>query len=404
MNLLHRPGGPRRQRRVVAVVAVILAAATACAGEDGDSAPVSATAEPSPPTETVAGVESTAADTSAPATSEPIDEVDTTAAATTSAPATTLAPTTAVPTTLAPTTTAVPEIARMPLTGQPLGFAEMPRDRPAMVVKIDNVGAGRPQTGLNQADIVFEEIVEGRMTRFAAVFHSQGSNPVGPIRSGRTQDVDLLSGLNQPLFVWSGGNAGVVRVIAESGFISLNHTGRPPASGFFRTNRERPHNLFNNTDPLWAQVTMALGRPTPLFQYLDPGVPVPSDLRSFLQVQMGTNSVRWEWDPGSQSYLRAQGGRPHELTDGRANANNVVVMVTAYRPSSVDARSPEAITVGSGIAFVLTGGSYQVGVWERPDRTSPINLRTPEGAPIELLPGRTWVELADAADHNTQTG
>ena len=72
-----------------------------------------------------------------------------------------------------------------------------------MVVKIDNVDA-EPQSGLNQGDIVYEEIVEGRATRFAAVFNSKESNPVGPIRSGRTQDINLLGNLNDPVFVWSG--------------------------------------------------------------------------------------------------------------------------------------------------------------------------------------------------------
>ena len=100
------------------------------------------------------------------------------------------------------TTTTIP-VVRSPLTG-----AQAPDEtlinRPAMVVKIDNHPKARPQWGLNQADIVFEENVE-QLTRFAAVFQSQGSDPVGPIRSGRLQDIDLLASLNSPLFVWIGG-------------------------------------------------------------------------------------------------------------------------------------------------------------------------------------------------------
>lgn len=356
------------------------------------------------------GGDEAAPSTTAPATT---DAVETTDAPTTEA-ATTLPPTTVAPTTVAPTTTttttvaattttAVPVVPRMPLTGQPLAYGQTPPDRPAMVVKIDNVGRARPQTGLNQADVVFEEIVEGRATRFAAVFHSQGANPVGPIRSGRTQDIDLLSGLNQPLFVWSGGNQGVVQAIEDSDFISLNATGRPAAGGFFRNDRPQPHDLYSNTDPLWQQVTLAMGRPTTIFDYVEPGASVQGELRSTVDVQMGGNPVRWEWDPGTSSYLRSQGGQAHELTDGRASANNVVVMVTGYRPSSVDARSPEAITVGSGFAFVFSDGHYQVGVWERGDRAAPITLTTPDGDPIELAPGRTWVELADALDHDTRS-
>lgn len=113
-------------------------------------------------------------------------------------PAAAPAPTPA--TTTSTTTTTL--VAREPLTGV---VTEL---RPALVVKVDNVDAA-PQSGLNQADVVFEEIVEGRATRFAAVFNSAEANPVGPIRSGRTQDVDLLMSLNDPALAYSGANDGV---------------------------------------------------------------------------------------------------------------------------------------------------------------------------------------------------
>ena len=77
--------------------------------------------------------------------------------------------------------------------------------RPAIACKIDNPPQARPQTGLNKADMVYEENVEA-LTRFAAVFQSQGSDPVGPLRSGRTQDIDMLGSLNKPMFCWSGGS------------------------------------------------------------------------------------------------------------------------------------------------------------------------------------------------------
>ena len=99
------------------------------------------------------------------------------------------------------TTTTIPVVVN-PLTGAPAADESI-LNRPALVVKIDNHPRARPQWGLNQADLVFEENVE-QLTRFAAVFHSQGSDPVGPIRSGRQQDIDLLGSLNHPLFAWSG--------------------------------------------------------------------------------------------------------------------------------------------------------------------------------------------------------
>ena len=294
------------------------------------------------------------------------------------------------------------EPARMPLTGVPLMFGQEAPDHPALVAKIDNVGAARPQTGLNQADVVFEEIVEARLTRFAAVFHSQGSNPVGPIRSGRTQDVDLLSGLNQPLFLWSGGNPGVTAAIDNSDFISINHSGG--GGGFFRTDRPAPHNLYNNTDTVWAQTTPEAGRPSPLFRYFMPREEPRGEPTSWLEVQVGVNPVRWDWSPECRCYLRQQYGSPHELTDGQATADNVVVLVTGYRPSYVDERSPEAITVGEGKAFVMSKGRMQIGTWQRKLNTDPVRLFRKNGKLMEIAPGRTWVELADVVDHNVRTG
>ena len=308
----------------------------------------------------------------------------TTDASTTAAPTTDVSTTAAATTTRAPTTTAKPtttterrrvpaEPARMTLTGVPLAYGQKPPNRPALVAKIDNVGAARPQTGLNQADVVFEEIVEARLTRFAAVFHSQGSNPVGPIRSGRTQDVDLLSGLNQPLFLWSGGNPGVTAAIDNSDFISINHSGG--GGGFYRTDRPAPHNLYNTTDAVWAQSTPEAGT-------AESAVPVLHAARRAAgrarrrgsRCRSAINPVRWDWSPQCRCYLRAQYGSPHELTDGQATADNVVVLVTGYRPSYVDARSPEAITVGEGKAFVMSEGRLQIGTWQRNVNTDPVRL------------------------------
>ena len=233
-----------RNRRLAILASGLVVTAAACSGTRAEG----------PPT------------TDASTTAAPTTDVSTTAAATTTTRATT--------TTAKPTTTT--ERRRVQVGAGPhaahrrsaRSSARSRPNRPALVAKIDNVGAARPQTGLNQADVVFEEIVEARLTRFAAVFHSQGSNPVGPIRSGRTQDVDLLSGLNQPLFLWSGGNPGVTAAIDNSDFISINHSGG--GGGFYRTDRPAPHNLYNNTDAVWAQTTPEAGRPSPLFRYLMP--------------------------------------------------------------------------------------------------------------------------------------
>ena len=121
--------------------------------------------------------------------------------------------------------------------------------------------------GLNQADIVFEEIVEGPATRFAAVFNSMESNPVGPIRSARTQDVDLLLSLNDPAIAYSGANAECQRRLEAAGFELLSE-GTP---GFFRSDdRPAPHNLYANLSELFPQLVSS-GDAVPIFEYVAPG-------------------------------------------------------------------------------------------------------------------------------------
>ena len=343
----------------LAAVATIALLTVGCSG-GGDSAPT------------------TAADTVAPSTD---------------APTTTEAPTT---TAEATTTTEAPGPV-YPLTGLPV-TDPVTAERPALVVKIDNNKSARPQSGLNEADIVFEEIVEVQ-TRFAAVFHSNGSDPVGPIRSGRTQDIDLLGSLTRPLFVWSGGNRNVTRAIEDSDLVDLsaqknvNYQG----GGFFRYDqRSSPHNLYAQTSMLWTLAPADAVPPPQQFEYLGSDDEAAGDPASGATGDMDGLAVDWAYDAATGLYSRSSAGAPHgdALTGEQVTTANVVVMEVVYRPSPADARSPEAQTIGSGAALVFTGGKVVVGTWTRADRLSPIVLTDAEGEPILLTPGRTWVELA----------
>jgi hypothetical protein len=255
-------------------------------------------------------------------------------------------------------------------------------------VKIDNVDA-EPQAGLNQADIVFEEIVEGRATRFAAVFNSMDHNPVGPIRSARTQDVDLLLCLNDPAIAYSGANADVNAALDAAGFELLSEGD----AGFFRNeNQPAPHNLYANLSTLFPQLTSS-GDAVPVFQYAAPGADLGGAPVTFADMMVGSYDVHWEWDENLGLFLRSQLGSPHEVTDGQVGADSVVVLVVEYGEDP--AGGPEARTIGGGAAVAYTGGRRIEGTWARGNPTDPFTLTTAAG-PILLSPGRTWVELVDA--------
>jgi len=323
--------------------------------------------------------DSTVPTTTAPATTTTVKATTTTSSSTT-------------------TSTTVPATIRQPLTGEPLDSADDVLLRPALVAKIDNNVAAVPNhSGLAVADIVFEEVVEGRTTRFAAVFHSQSSDPIGPIRSGRTQDINLFTSFNQPLFVWSGGNGNVTRAINESLLINM---GPNNASGYFRGSGRAPHNYYNTTDNIWFQTPEGHPGPPPQqFQYLEAGDEFVGEAIAGVKAGVGSENIEWSWNPEFSKFDRSQRGRPHDdRTFGRIRATNVIVLGVEYEPSPADRRSPEAQTLGEGPAYFFSGGKFIQGIWKRELALYPIEYFGPAGEVIELAPGNTWIELADADD------
>ena len=296
---------------------------------------------------------------------------------------------TAPPTTLAP-------VPVYPLTGLPVTDEEAAA-RPAMVVKVDNNDKARPQSGLNEADIVFEEIVESS-TRFAIVLHSQGADPVGPIRSGRTQDINLLSSLNHPLFVWSGGNFAVTKAIRASELVELsaNNNTAYKAGGFFRNPvHGPPHDLYAYTTGLWTLAPAGAGPPPQQFEYLADGEEADGEATPGIDMNMDGLDITWRYNALAGLYMRTSGEEPHmDSLSGQVSTNNVIVMVVEYKKSPADPNSPEAQSVGTGEVLVLTGGVVIHGTWTRADLHSPIVMKDARGKTILLTPGRTWVELA----------
>ncbi|MGH9283012.1 MAG: DUF3048 domain-containing protein, partial [Acidimicrobiales bacterium] len=138
-----------------------------------------------------------------------------------------------------------------PLTGLPQPDAAR-RGRVALVVKIDNAPKGRPQEGLNQADVVIVEKVEDGVTRLFTVFQTNDADPVGPVRSARSTDVALVSTLNRPLFAYAGTNAAFQALVDAA---PLMDVGFNKASSAYRrvSGRPAPYNLFSSTGALFAK-------------------------------------------------------------------------------------------------------------------------------------------------------
>ncbi len=336
--------------------------------------------EPVPSTSTVSTVPQTSIATPA-----------STAPATTSAPVTSV--TEAEPATS--TTTAAPQFTA-PFTGLPTPVEIV---RPAAVVKIDNHPRALPQWGLNQADVVYEELVEARLTRFAAIFHSTDADVVGPVRSARTGDFALLSNLNRPIFVNSGANAYTARALRSVDAVAIID-GAAIAKGVFERSpaKNAPHNLITDTARIYGAGT-AEGRTPPRYlRFRDEGEALPrSTAASGVDIDFGQIEASYRWDAAVGGWARTQNGRGHTDFDGvRVAPENVIVQFVRYRQSPADAATPEPVLTGGGEAWIFTDGVVVRGTWERLSELDVTVFRSDNALIVPLTPGRTWIALARA--------
>jgi DUF3048 family protein len=283
-----------------------------------------------------------------------------------------------------------------PLTGLP-GPAP---NRPALIVKIDNAPKARPQVGLNQADVVVEEMVEGGITRFAAIFHSQDADPVGPVRSARSTDIGVASPLQRPLFAYSGANRVFEEQVRSAPLIDVGVKAAPDR--YYRErSRRAPYNLFSRTTALFQLSPPDAAIPPALFSYRAAGQPAAG--AGMIAIQRSgigwATPVEWEWDQAVGAWWRSQGGRRHVDAAGRGVAPaNVVIQFVDYRDTGLRDSSgavvPEADVIGEGDAWILTGGQLIPGRWTKPSAETVTRYADSAGADIQFAPGRTWLELA----------
>lgn len=304
-----------------------------------------------------------------------------------------------------PPATSVPPPPSAVLAGEvaPLtGLAEPDparRQRAALVVKIDNAPKARPQTGLNQADVVVEEMVEGGVTRLAAIFHSADADPVGPVRSARSTDIPIVSALNRPLFAYAGANAVFLQQVRTAPLVDVGYDAVP---GAYRRTRDRqaPYNLYSATPALFGRAPASAVAPPALFVYRPGGQPADGEPVRRAHVQYRgrvVTDVVYEWN--GSGFARTQNGTAHvDAAGAQVAPANVVIQFVDYHDTGLVDRSntgvPEGQLVGEGEAWVLSDGKVVRGRWSKPDPAAVTRYTTGAGAPVALTPGRTWVELA----------
>jgi hypothetical protein len=278
-----------------------------------------------------------------------------------------------------------------PLTGLPAAAGA-----PVLAVKVDNSPAGRPWTGVEDADVVYVEPVEGGTTRLLAVFSSRLPASVGPVRSVRESDVTVLAAYGRPALAFSGAAPELDTTLAGASLVAL--TPRTAGDAFRRDgDRRAPVNLY--ADPA-ALLRVASGAsPVRDVGWRFGAVPAGGEVVRHREVAFGSAIVGLTWDAVRGRYLVEPGGDPAvPATGGDAiGAATVLVQRVTTRPSVIrdaaGAVSPYAVTTGSGEAEVLRDGRSFPARWSRASPTDPTVVLGDDGVPVPFAPGPVWVLL-----------
>lgn len=281
--------------------------------------------------------------------------------------------------------------AQAPTTATAVGAAA-----PVVAVKVDNVPAARPQTGLGAADVVYVEPVEGGLTRLVAVYAGELPEEVGPVRSARRTDLDLLAQYGEPVLAYSGAAPGLLPALRAADLV--NASPDEARAAYHRVEERRaPHNLYLEPARLPQGATGPAEAPLLFGGTPGGGAPVTGH-----DVAYATTRFTFTWSAPDARWRIEMNGTPLTSTEsGPLTAATVVVqrVVVTEGEAGEDApgsASPVAETVGSGRSEVLRDGAVFTGTWSRPATDTPTRYQTGEGADLPLAPGPVWVLLLPA--------
>jgi hypothetical protein len=276
-----------------------------------------------------------------------------------------------------------------PFTGEPVKSLG-----PVLAVKIDNIVYARPQTGLTDADIIYVLPVEGGLSRFLAIFSSHIPPVIGPVRSARQDDIDLLRQFGRPAFAYSGAQPQLLPFVERARIVDL-YVGRHPAGYFRSSSRIAPYNLYAHTSTLLKEASSASKAHNIGFTF----GPAPHGGRLITSesVSYPAASFRFTWFQPNKDWLVWIDGARGETTEGRQLAPSTVVIqyttvsTSAFKEEGL--RPPYAQTVGSGYALVLRDGRAYMARWSRPNWNVGTTFTTLGGQPMNFARGQVWIVL-----------
>ncbi len=310
------------------------------------------------------------------------------------------AQTSASPTTSSATPTPEPTVegpgipvGASPLSGKPGGA-----DKPVIALKIDNTRAAQPHTGLREADLVYVQEVEWGLTRLLALYNSEIPELVGPLRSARVSDIDLLRAFGAIPYAYSGAQSRLMTRLAESTFIDAPAT-RIYSGWFDDPARPSPVNhMLRPAATLEAFPEAAVSKDIGLVFSDEP--PAGGEVARGVDAQWGASSVSFTWDPEEGNYIVGiDGAESRSSEGGPQRAATVVIQSVTQTDSGFGDRyggvTPQVKSVGSGTALVFRDGKVWEVTWERPDPAEGTRFLLADGSPMPFAIGQEWIVLLD---------
>ena len=276
-----------------------------------------------------------------------------------------------------------------PFTGEPVRAL-----KPVLAVKIDNIVDARPQTGLQSADLVYVIPVEGGLTRFMAVYSSRVPSVVGPTRSARESDLDILRQFGRPGFAWSGATPHLVPFIERARLADLYAL---QVGGYYRvSSRVAPHNLYANPRVLLTEARHASKARDIGFRF--GSAPAGGRAMRSYTVSYPAATYTFGWSAKAKRWLVWMDGAPGMATEGgQLGGSTVIIQYTRIALSRFEEYGglpPMAESIGSGRAVILRNGRAYTVHWSRPNWNGGTTFTLPGGKRMLFAPGQTWVVLA----------
>ena len=274
-----------------------------------------------------------------------------------------------------------------------------------LVVKIDDTNAAHPQIGVETADLVYVEQVEGGLTRLAAIYTSKLPPLIGPIRSARISDIELLAQFGRVGFAYSGAQSKMRPVIAAANLENLSAERNPPSIYGKDPNRPGPVDMILKPDLLLERAnanpkTRIETATASIFPFGD--APKGETNTAIAKIKWPSAKYELRWDSTNEKWLIYFNEKPNIAANGeQLYADTAIIQIVSITPSIYGDKfgeiTPFSKTTGSGKAVMLRDGlSYQIS-WQRNLETDLTTWKSEDGGVANFKPGRTWIFLTDKA-------